>query len=141
MRRLRSSELRAIYWTLTLLFAVPQAWSALQYLLEAPRMAATIQALGYPDYFMKILGVAKLLGIAAIISALSPTLKEWAYAGFTLETLGAAASHFSAGDSALVTLVPLGFCAVQLGSYTAWKRLGTSARRRRYIFDTAGGHA
>ena len=141
MRRLKSSELRTIYWTLTLLFAAPQAWSALQYLLEEARMAATLQGLGYPEYFMKILGVAKLLGIAAIISSISPWLKEWAYAGFTIETLGAAASHWCARDSLLMTLVPLGFCLVQLGSYVAWKRLGVSSRRRRYIFETAGGHA
>jgi hypothetical protein len=141
MRRLRTRQLRAVYWTLTLLFMVPQAWSAVQYLLEAPRMMTTMAALGYPEYFSKILGVAKLLGIAAIVTALSPTLKEWAYAGFTFETLGAAVSHFSAGDPPYIALVPLGFLIVQLGSYVAWKRLGQSERRRRYFWDTAGGHA
>jgi hypothetical protein len=38
---------------------------------------ATITAQGYPVSFMKILGVAKLPGILAIATGLSPTLKEW----------------------------------------------------------------
>jgi hypothetical protein len=118
-----AKNLRISYWIVTLLFALPQAWSALQYLTEAPRMTATLLGLGYPVYFMKILGVAKLLGIAAIVYGGSVTLKEWAYAGFTFEVLGAIASHLSAGDPAYVAAVPLLFLVVQLVSYALWRRL------------------
>ncbi len=123
MRRLRTKHLHAVYWIATLLFIVPQGWAAVQYLFEAPRMTFTITQLGYPEYFMAILGVAKLLGIAAIATGISPTLKEWAYAGFTFDVCGAFASHLSAGDSLLIASVPLGFLAVQLVSYVAWKKL------------------
>lgn len=116
-------HLRLAYWSMTLLFALPQAWSAVQYLIEAPRMAETLSALGYPLYFMKILGVAKLLGIAAILYGRLPRLKEWAYAGFTFDTLGAFLSHVAMGDSLLIACVPLLFCAVQLASYFLWKQL------------------
>ena len=96
-------------------------------------MVATITALGYPVYFMKILAVAKLLGIAAIASGLSPTLKEWAYAGFTFDVCGAFASHLSVGDSLTIALVPAAFFLVQLASYAMWKRLRReSVRRRRH---------
>jgi hypothetical protein len=115
--------LRVLYWSLTLLFVVLQGWSAVQYLIEAPRMTATIRELGYPLYFMKLLGVAKLLGIAAIVYGGFPRLKEWAYAGFSFDTLGAAASHLAVGDSFLIAAVPLLFFAVQLASYFLWKRL------------------
>ena len=123
MRRLRTKQLHAIYWIATLLFIVPQGWAAVQYLIEAPRMTYTITQLGYPEYFMAILGVAKLLGIAAIATGISPTLKEWAYAGFTFDVCGAFASHLGAHDSLVIALVPLGFLAVQLVSYVAWKKL------------------
>jgi uncharacterized membrane protein YphA (DoxX/SURF4 family) len=115
--------MRAVYWTLTALFCSLQGWAALQYLIEAPRMMESIHALGYPIYFVKLLGVAKLLGIAAIVYGGFPRLKEWAYAGFTFDTLGAFFSHVSSGDSLLIAAVPLLFCAAQLASYFLWKRM------------------
>ena len=135
MRPFRTSQLKALYWVVTLLFIIPQAWSAFQYLLDAPRMSNAIAALGYPEYFQNILGVAKLLGVAAIVSGISPTLKEWAYAGFTFDVCGALASHVSVGDPTWVVAVPAVFLAVQLGSYALWKRLEAlqAGRRRRYL--------
>jgi hypothetical protein len=137
MRRLRTKHIHAVYWIATLLFIFPQGWAAVQYLTEAPRMTMTISQLGYPDYFMAILGVAKLLGIAAIATGISPTLKEGAYAGFTFDVLGAFASHVGAGDRLLIALVPLGFLIPQLVSYVAWRRLRIASRssaRRGYAW-------
>jgi len=114
---------RIVYWTFTLLFVIPQVWSATQMLTEAPRMTETIQSLGYPIYFMKILGVAKLLGAAAILFSPFRTLKEWAYAGYTFDVLGAFISHTAHGDSALIASVPLLFLGAQACSYLGWKRL------------------
>jgi hypothetical protein len=140
MRRLKIKHLHAVYWIATLLFVMPQGWAALQYLIEAPRMTHTITQLGYPEYFMGILGVAKLLGIAAIVTGISPTLKEWAYAGFTFDVCGAFASHLGAGDSLAVALVPLAFLVVQLASYFTWKRLrgefASKPRRAPYRYRT-----
>jgi len=99
-------------------------------------MTDAITGLGYPVYFMKILAVGKLLGVLAIASGLSPTLKEWAYAGFTFDVCGAFASHLSAGDAPVLALVPLAFLIVQLASYYCWKQLAVrrESRRRRYAF-------
>jgi hypothetical protein len=105
------------------LLASAQARSGASYLVEAPRMTETITGLGYPIYFMKLLGVAKLCGIAAILYGGFPTLKEWAYAGLTFDTLGASWSHVAHGDSVLVASVPLAFLVAQLVSYFLWKRL------------------
>ncbi len=116
--------LRIVYWVSTLLFVLPQVWSAFQMLTQAPRMAATLHHLGYPDYFMVSLGVVKLLGAAVILLGLWPDLKEWAYAGYTFDTMGAFVSHVSAGDSLGTAAVPLIFLAVQLVSYVSWRRLG-----------------
>lgn len=114
---------RIVYWIATLLFVIPQTWSAVQMVIEAPRMAATIHHLGYPTYFMLGLGVAKLLGAIVILLGSWPGLKEWAYAGYTFDTLGALVSHLSVGDSIGTAAVPLAFLVAQLGSYVAWKRL------------------
>jgi hypothetical protein len=147
MLRLPANRLRVIYGVTTTLFLLLQAWATWQYFAEAPRMTDTILALGYPKYVMKILGVAKLLGILAIATGMSPTLKEWAYAGFTFDVCGAFASHLSAGDPPLIALVPASFLVVQLASYMCWKQLRQrrEQRRRREAFglarDAAGGHA
>ena len=117
--------LRAIYWISTLLFVLPQAWNAFLMLIEAPRMAETITHLGYPIYFMKMLGCAKLIGAFALV-ALGPgsTIKEWAYAGFAFDSIGACASLVASGDILLLASIPLLFLAALMASYATWKRLG-----------------
>ena len=54
--------------------------------------------LGYPEYFMTILGFWKVLGGVALLVPRFPRLKEWAYAGVFFDVTGAAASHAMAGD-------------------------------------------
>ena len=63
--------------------------------------------LGYPDYFVVILGAWKLLGGIVVLVPRFPRLKEWAYAGMLFDLSGAAASHLSAQDSALKIATPL----------------------------------
>jgi hypothetical protein len=142
---------RVVYWVATLLFVLPQAWSAVQYLTQAPRMVETFTQLGYPPYVMTFLAVAKVLGIAAVLWGRPALLKEWAYAGFTFDTLGAAWSHFSARDPWFIVAVPLAFMLVQFVSYAMWKRAGDSvslaarlggrAAPRRRVAERRGGEA
>ena len=55
--------------------------------------------LGYPSYFLYIIGVWKILGVIAILVPDFKVLKEWAYAGFFFIMSGAVFSHIAAGDS------------------------------------------
>jgi uncharacterized membrane protein YphA (DoxX/SURF4 family) len=55
--------------------------------------------LGYPVYFLTILGVWKLLGAIALLVPRFLRLKEWAYAGTFFNMTGAAASGVLRGDS------------------------------------------
>jgi len=52
-----------------------------------------ITHLGYPVYFLTILGIWKIIGAIAILIPKFPLLKEWAYAGFFFAMSGAALSH------------------------------------------------
>jgi len=76
---------------------------------------------GYPAYLLKILGTAKFLGGIAILQGRFRTLKEWAYAGYTFNLLGASASHALYGDSLVKVLVPIIILAFVLASYRQWK--------------------
>ena len=54
--------------------------------------------LGYPSYFLYIIGVWKILGVIAILVPGFKLLKEWAYAGFFFVMSGAAISHIASSD-------------------------------------------
>jgi len=58
-----------------------------------------ITHLGYPVYLLTLLGIWKVLGVAALLIPKFPLLKEWAYAGFFFVMSGAVFSHIASGDS------------------------------------------
>jgi hypothetical protein len=76
-----------------------------------------MEALGYPIYLMTILGAAKVLGVIALLIPGQPILKEWAYAGFTFDMLGASASHAFAEDTLPSIVIPLAILALGAVSY------------------------
>jgi hypothetical protein len=57
-----------------------------------------MQHLGYGVYFLTILGVWKILGVAALLIPRFPLLQEWAFAGFVFAMTGAVFSHIAVGD-------------------------------------------
>src|SRR5438445_1632155 len=95
-----------IYWAVTLSFVVTMMVAGLTYLAGASFNVEGIARLGYPVYLLKILGTAKLLGGIAILQERFQTFKEWAYAGYTFNLLGASASHSLYGDPFVKVLVP-----------------------------------
>jgi hypothetical protein len=72
--------------------------SAVVQLLKMKDEVDTITKLGYPVYFMTIIGTWKILGVIAILIPKRPLLKEWAYAGIFFTLSGAAVSHIVSGD-------------------------------------------
>ena len=65
----------------------------------APPGVFGITHLGYPVYFLTILGIWKILGVVALLVPKFPLLKEWAYAGFFFIMSGAIFSHIAVGDA------------------------------------------
>jgi uncharacterized membrane protein YphA (DoxX/SURF4 family) len=63
--------------------------------------------LGYPAYFLLILGVWKVLGGLVVLTPGTPKLKEWAYAGMFFDLTGASFSHFSVHDPLPKIVTPL----------------------------------
>jgi uncharacterized membrane protein YphA (DoxX/SURF4 family) len=118
-----SKRNKIIYWTLTLLVLLPTAGSGIPELFTSGPQATVqiLHTLGYPLYLMKILGLSKILGAVAILAGRFPRLKEWAYAGFAFDLLGATASHLLAGDSAHAPF-PFLFFLLLMGSYFLWDR-------------------
>ena len=68
------------YWTTTTLIALAFLTGGAAYLSRAEFALAGMAELGYPAYFVTILGTWKVLGGLAILAPRLPRLKEWAYA-------------------------------------------------------------
>jgi|ERR1700677_3135825 uncharacterized membrane protein YphA (DoxX/SURF4 family) len=75
--------------------------------------------LGYPVYFANLIGIAKLLGVCALLAPDLARIKEWAYAGFAIVIISASYSHLNSGDG-LKALEPLATLAALAVSY--WGR-------------------
>jgi len=73
--------------------------------------------LGYPAYFVVILGVWKLLGGLAVLAPRFPRLKEWAYAGMLFDLTGASASHAACGDPVGKVVTPLVILGIVMASW------------------------
>jgi uncharacterized membrane protein YphA (DoxX/SURF4 family) len=91
---------KIIYWISTLWLALGMLSTGVVQLLKPEDEVARITHLGYPVYFLTILGVWKILGVVAVLVPRFPRLKEWAYAGFFFAMSGAVFSHVALGDSA-----------------------------------------
>jgi hypothetical protein len=85
-----------IYWTSTVLFGVFMLFTAIPDIMVVPDKIAFISdKLGYPQYIIAFLGVAKTLGVLALLLPVFPRVTEWAYAGLTFELIGATYSNIA----------------------------------------------
>jgi uncharacterized membrane protein YphA (DoxX/SURF4 family) len=90
---------KIIYWVSTIWLAVAMLASGLQQIFHTKGFVDIIVPLGYPLYFLYILGVWKILGVIAILIPRFSLVKEWAYAGFFFAMSGAIVSHIASGES------------------------------------------
>ena len=90
---------KIIYWISTLWLALGMLSTGTVQLFKLKADVDQMTHLGYPVYLLTILGVWKILGVAALLIPKFPQLKEWAYAGFFFAMSGAVFSHIASGDS------------------------------------------
>jgi hypothetical protein len=85
-------KINIIYWISTGLILALMLFSAIGSFIPNPEAAQKMAPMGYQPYVFHFLAVAKILGIIAILTPGFPRLKEWAYAGFAFDMIGAAYS-------------------------------------------------
>jgi uncharacterized membrane protein len=91
-------KLNILYWTFTGLFALVMLMSGIQNALVTQQSIEVFKSLGYPEYIIPFIGVAKVLGSIAILVPGLRTLKEWAYAGLFFDLTGATYSSVVAQE-------------------------------------------
>ena len=112
-----TSKHRIAYWVTTAILALVMLSGGAADVLRQHDTAAGMVHLGYPLYFLTILGIWKLLGGAVVLAPGLPRLKEWAYAGAVFDLTGATISHLAVGDDARHVITPLMFAAVAIASW------------------------
>ena len=90
---------KIIYWATTVFLAFGMLAQGLAQISHTKGYVDIIVHLGYPLYFLYIIGAWKILGVIAILVPRFKLVKEWAYAGFFFVMSGAVFSHVASGDS------------------------------------------
>jgi hypothetical protein len=129
------------YWVSTGLIALAFGFGGAMDLARGPEMLAGMTHLGYPAYFLLILGAWKVLAVPALLAPGLPRLKEWAYAGIAFDLSGAAFSHAAVGDPAGKIITPLVLLAVAAASWAlrpAARRLASPAAAPRAESEPRG---
>ena len=113
-----------IYWVFTGLLAAFMLFSSIPDILVVPDAVTFMTHLGYPKYIIPFLGVAKLMGVIAILIPGFPRIKEWAYAGLAFDLIGATYSIVAVGPIQVSMLGMVVFFIPLIGSYLYYhKRL------------------
>jgi len=120
---MKPKTIKIIYWSVTIFFALAMLADGIAGVVRIEAGKEGLAHLGYPMYVMTILGVAKILGSIAVLQPQLRTIKEWAYAGFTINFIGAFASHVFVGDGIGMLIPPIITLVIMFTSYFLWKRI------------------
>ena len=123
---MKSNTTNILYWIFTIIFAGLMIFSAVpNIMLDENTMKIFVNGLGYPAYFIQLLGIGKALGsIAILIPGLNKTVKEWAYAGLFFDLIGATYSGIavSKGNVDPAMMGMLIWILPGILSYIFWKK-------------------
>lgn len=115
---MKSTQLKtSAYWLTTGLVALDFTVGGAFQLARPPEVMTAMAHLGYPGYFVAMLGVWKILGGVALIVPGAPRLKEWAYAGIFFDVTSAVVSILAVGDGLSHAILPLVFLALTVASW------------------------
>lgn len=117
---------KIIFWTTTtIIFLMEGVMPALTSQTEMAKEG--IRHLGYPDYFGVMLTVFKVLGsLVLIIPQIPNRVKEWAYAGFAIDFIGAFVSIAVVDGISGTTFFPLFIFGILIVSYVYYHKTRTT---------------
>jgi hypothetical protein len=89
---------KIIYWIATIWLCLGMLSTGIVQLIKMKEETEEITRLGYPEYFLTILGAWKILAVVVLLIPKFPLIKEWAYAGCFFAMSGAIFSHILFGN-------------------------------------------
>lgn len=97
---------KIIYWIATVWLSLGMMSTGIVQLINMKEEVQYMLDMGYPAYFLTIMGAWKMLGVIALLVPRYPLLKEWAYAGFFFIASGALLSHIAVSSPAVELIGP-----------------------------------
>lgn len=114
---------KKLYTTLKVIFSSFMLFSAVGELTMNETIVHSMKLIQMPAYLLSLLGVLKISGIIALWFSPFKWIKEWAFAGFTFDFIGAIFGFIATGNlvmpDILMAPVGLGLC---LSTYFCWKK-------------------
>lgn len=95
------------YWIITAILSLCIFSGGLAQAFQVKGVVQGFKPLGYPTYFISLIGIWKVLGIIAILIPRFKLLKEWAYAGLFFTMSGAVISHIASNDVSVQIIAPI----------------------------------
>ena len=95
------------YWIITLILSFCIFSGGLMQALQVKGVVQGFKPLGYPTYFISLIGIWKMLGVIAILTPKFKLLKEWAYAGIFFTMTGAIISHVASNNASVEIIAPV----------------------------------
>jgi len=95
------------YWIITAILSFCIFSGGLAQALQVNGVVRGFKPLGYPTYFISLIGIWKMLGIIAILIPKFKLPKEWAYAGIFFTMTGAVISHIASNDVSVQIIAPI----------------------------------
>lgn len=114
---------KKIYKAIKTIFSVFMVFSAIGEITLHETVVHSMEIILMPAYLVRLLGVLKILGVLALWLSPYGWLKEWAYAGFTFDLLGAIYGFAATGRLILpdIIMAPLGL-VLCITTYILWKK-------------------
>lgn len=117
------NNVQKAYWITTILLALWLVGDGIAGVLQLESGKEVFMLLGYPNYLLKINGAAKVIAGLAILQTKYKTFKEWAYAGYTINCIGASTSWLFATGDLVFVLLPYVFLGFMFLNYYLWKKV------------------
>jgi len=118
---------KILFWVFTILLIVMMLFSAYGGLFTPEQTKAFAKNIGFPAYLFQLLAIAKILGSITLLMPGFKRLKEWAYAGFTFDLIGASDIFINnhAPVAQWLPFIGAGFIFI-IGSYYFYRKLNAA---------------
>ena len=118
---------KKLYTTIKVIFSSFMLFSAIGELTLNETVVHSMELIQMPVYLFYLLGVLKISGIIALWFSPYKWIKEWAYAGFTFDFIGAIIGFIATGNLVMpdIIMAPVGLMLC-LSTYFFWKKTNGS---------------